>query len=70
MNRYASEGTCKLLIANKVDAPNRVITREVGGAMAEELGIPFTETSAKTATGVEDAFSAIARQLILTKFVY
>ena len=69
-NSFDHEGTCKILVANKVDlSDDRVITSDVGSAMAEELGIPFAETSAKTATGVEDAFSVIARQLILKKFV-
>ena len=30
VNRYASEDTCKLLLANKIDKPNRVISTEQG----------------------------------------
>lgn len=28
VNRYASEGTCKLLVGNKVDLPNRAVPTE------------------------------------------
>ena len=65
VNRYSSEGTCKLLIGNKSDVEEkRKITFEDGQAFANELEMPFLETSAKTASNVENAFLAMATELI------
>ena len=64
VNRYASEGTSKLLIGNKCDRSDRVVSTEAGEAYANNLDIPFLETSAKTSTNVEAAFLAMASELI------
>ena len=64
VNRYASEGTCKLLIGNKNDRSDKVVSADKGKAFADSLGIPFLETSAKTASNVEAAFRAMASELI------
>ena len=46
-----------ILIGNKLDLEEqRVITKEEGEELAEELGIKFYETSAKDGTNVEDVF--------------
>jgi Ras-related protein Rab-1A len=50
VNRYASEGTCKLLVGNKCDRiADKIVTAEQAKEFSEELGIPFLETSAKSA---------------------
>jgi len=65
VNRYASEGTCKLLVGNKSDrTADRVVTSEQAKAFADELGIAFLETSAKSAKNVEEAFLTLAGELI------
>jgi len=65
VNRYATEGTCKLLIGNKSDKEDqRTVTTEEGEIYAQELQMPFLETSAKSASNVEAAFLAMAQQLI------
>lgn len=64
VNRYANEGTCKLLIGNKSDREDKVVTTEVGSEFAKKLEMPFLETSAKTAANVEAAFLEMASQLI------
>merc|ERR1712146_469236 len=62
---YATEGTCKLLIGNKSDKEDqRTVTTEEGEIYAQELQMPFLETSAKSASNVEAAFLAMAQQLI------
>ena len=69
VNRYASDGTCKLLIGNKNDRPDKVVNTAMGQTMGDELNISFLETSAKTADNVEAAFMRMAQQLIKTRCV-
>ena len=64
VNRYANEGTCKLLVGNKSDMEDKVVTTETAKEYADGLGIPFLETSAKNATNVEEAFLTMAGELI------
>lgn len=64
VNRYASEGTCKLLVGNKSDRPDRTVSYEDAEAYASKLKIDFLETSAKNAENVEKAFLTMASNLI------
>lgn len=64
VNRYASEGTCKLLVGNKSDRTDKVVSTEAAKAYADELKIPFLETSAKNASNVEEAFLTMTSELI------
>jgi Ras-related protein Rab-1A len=65
VNRYASEGTCKLLVGNKCDrTADRAVTTEQAKEFADDLGVAFLETSAKTAKNVEEAFLTMAGELI------
>ncbi|KAG2276554.1 hypothetical protein Bca52824_059109 [Brassica carinata] len=60
IDRYASENVNKLLVGNKNDLTSqKVVSTETAQAFADELGIPFLETSAKNATNVEEAFMAM-----------
>lgn len=64
IDRYASENVNKLLVGNKCDlAENRVVSYEAGKALADDIGIPFLETSAKDATNVEKAFMTMAGEI-------
>ena len=50
-----------MLIANKIDlSAERKVTKEQGVALAEELGIPYFETSALNKEIVDEAFQTIA----------
>jgi len=65
VNRYASEGTCKLLVGNKCDRiADKVVTAEQAKEFSDDLGIHFLETSAKSAKNVEEAFLTMAGELI------
>jgi Ras-related protein Rab-1A len=65
VNRYASEGTVKLLVGNKSDrTADKIVTPEQAKEFADELGIAFLETSAKSAKNVEEAFLTMAGELI------
>jgi GTPase SAR1 family protein len=62
VEQHASEGVHRILIGNKCDwDEKRVVTEEQGKALAEELGVPFMETSAKSNINVEEAFFSLAR---------
>ncbi|RZC51694.1 hypothetical protein C5167_020120 [Papaver somniferum] len=64
IDRYASENVNKLLVGNKCDmTTNRVVSYETGKAFADEIGIPFLETSAKNSTNVEQAFMTMAGEI-------
>ncbi|WOK99228.1 hypothetical protein Cni_G07940 [Canna indica] len=64
IDRYASENVNKLLVGNKCDlTENRVVSYETGKAFADEIGIPFLETSAKDATNVEHAFMVMTSEI-------
>lgn len=64
IDRYACENVNKLLVGNKSDlTAKRVVSTEQGKEFAENLGIEFLETSAKTSTNVEQAFLTMASQI-------
>ncbi|CAM8978950.1 unnamed protein product [Rhodiola kirilowii] len=64
IHRYASDNVNKLLVGNKCDlTDNRAISYETAKAFADEIGIPFLETSAKDAINVEQAFMAMSADI-------
>ena len=67
VDKYAQADTCKLLIGNKSDRTDRVVSEAEGAALARELNMPFLETSARTAENVEAAFVKMAETLMKLK---
>ncbi|MBD4021335.1 hypothetical protein GUI04_20580, partial [Xanthomonas citri pv. citri] len=64
IDRYASENVNKILVGNKCDLlANKVVSTETAKAFADEIGIPFLETSAKDSTNVEQAFMAMTSSI-------
>jgi len=64
IDRYACENVNKLLVGNKTDlVQGRVVDKSVASEFADSMSIPYIETSAKNATGVEDAFMMMARAI-------
>jgi Ras-related protein Rab-1A len=52
------------LVGNKVDlAGKRVVDFNTAKAFADEIGVPYIETSAKNATNVEQAFMTMAAEI-------
>jgi len=61
VEQHATEGVNKILIGNKCDwEEKRAVSTEQGQALADELGIPFLEVSAKSNINVDTAFYSLA----------
>ncbi|RWW56662.1 hypothetical protein BHE74_00036604, partial [Ensete ventricosum] len=61
---FLFENVNKLLVGNKCDlTDSRVVSSETAKAFADEIGIPFLETSAKDSTNVEKAFMTMAADI-------
>jgi Ras-related protein Rab-1A len=64
IDRYASESVNKLLVGNKSDlTATKQVDTQTAKAFADEIGIPFLETSAKNSTNVEQAFMTMAGEI-------
>jgi len=64
IDRYASESVNKLLVGNKCDlTTKRAVETQSAKDYADQLGIPFLETSAKNSTNVEQAFITMAHEI-------
>ncbi|MEJ2250172.1 MAG: GTP-binding protein [Candidatus Lokiarchaeota archaeon] len=54
-----------ILVGNKIDlVDKRVISIEQGEALAEQLGLSYIETSAKTGENIDEAFRMLALELV------
>ena len=64
INRYASENVNRLLVGNKCDMESKkVVSFDEGKELADQLGIKFLETSAKSSHNVEQAFTLMAAEI-------
>ncbi|WFC94314.1 GTP-binding protein [Malassezia brasiliensis] len=64
VEQHASEGVRKILVGNKCDwEEKRAVTTEQAQALADELGLTYVETSAKSNTNVDEAFFKLAQQV-------
>lgn len=53
-----------MLIGNKIDKSQRVVSRQAGERLARDYQMNFLETSAKTGQNVELAFMTTAQELL------
>lgn len=51
------------VVGNKIDLPARNVDLKEAQKTADEYGIPFVQTSAKTRQGVEEAFYTLVREI-------
>ncbi|KAI9187855.1 GTP-binding protein [Blastocladiella emersonii ATCC 22665] len=64
IEQHASVGVNKILVGNKCDVTEKkVISKEQGQELADEFGVKFIETSAKSNIGVEEAFFSLAKDI-------
>jgi len=64
IEQHAADNVDKILVGNKCDMiSEKVVETTRGAALAEETGIKFFETSAKSNTNVTEAFVAIATDI-------
>ncbi|RZC77060.1 hypothetical protein C5167_001193 [Papaver somniferum] len=65
IEQHASDNVNKILVGNKadMDESKRAVPTSRGQALADEYGIKFFETSAKTNFNVENVFFSIARDI-------
>ncbi|KAI9190256.1 ras GTPase [Blastocladiella emersonii ATCC 22665] len=64
IDRYAVDGVNKLLVGNKSDlVGKKVVDYNEAKEFADSLKLTFLETSAKSATNVEQAFVTMAKQI-------
>ena len=64
IEQNAKSSICKVLVGNKCDKAERVITEEQGRKLAEEYNMKFYETSAKTGQNVEETFTYLTREIL------
>ncbi|KAA6402392.1 MAG: putative GTP-binding protein ypt1 [Streblomastix strix] len=61
----AITGVCRLLVGNKSDLVNkRLVDYNQGKQLADSLGIPFLEISAKTDQDVDKVFLTLVKQIL------
>ncbi|XP_008787455.1 ras-related protein RABE1c-like [Phoenix dactylifera] len=65
IEQHASDNVNKILVGNKadMDESKRAVSTSQGQMLADEYGIKFFETSAKTNFNVEQVFFSIAREI-------
>ena len=60
IQKHALNDVVKVLVGNQVDKTDREVTKQEGQNKADELGVEYFETSAKTGVGIEKLFTYMA----------
>ena len=54
----------RVLVGNKCDKPDRVVTEEEGKKLADDYSMSFFETSAKTNQNVSEVFNYLTKEIL------
>ena len=60
----AQNNVCKVLVGNKCDRPDRVVSEGEGQNLADEFKMKFFETSAKTNQNVTEVFMYLTKEIL------
>ena len=60
IQKHSIDGVIKVLVGNQIDKTDRQITKNEGENKANELGVQYFETSAKSGFGIDKLFSFMA----------
>ena len=64
VEKFASESAIKIIVGNKSDAADkRKVTYDEGKDLAAHYNVKFLETSAKSSTGVIEAFQTLTKEI-------
>eukprot|EP00455_Lapot_gusevi_P000893 TRINITY_DN10375_c0_g1_i2.p1 TRINITY_DN10375_c0_g1~~TRINITY_DN10375_c0_g1_i2.p1 ORF type:complete len:141 (-),score=2.99 TRINITY_DN10375_c0_g1_i2:5-427(-) len=61
---YCSRDCVLVVVANKIDLPQRVVTTEMGRAFADSRSALYYEVSAKTAENIDTMFVDLASRVV------
>lgn len=64
VEKYAPEKVCLLLVGNKADRAEKVVSSERALKFAESKKIPYLECSAKSNTNIDECFQTLATALV------
>ena len=67
INANAAKSIGKILVGNKSDSPDRVVTEEEGKKLAEEFNMDYFEASAKTNKNVNEVFYYLVKEIVKIK---
>eukprot|EP01102_Stenamoeba_stenopodia_P010227 TRINITY_DN3062_c0_g1_i1.p1 TRINITY_DN3062_c0_g1~~TRINITY_DN3062_c0_g1_i1.p1 ORF type:complete len:204 (+),score=45.76 TRINITY_DN3062_c0_g1_i1:451-1062(+) len=65
-----NEDVVKLLVGNKIDRPDRDVTKSEGAEYARSKAMVFIECSAKTRLGIQQAFEELVQKILDTPGLY
>ena len=60
----ANPDTCKVLVGNNCDLPDRKVTEEEGRQLGNELNMHFFETSPKTNQNISEVFNYLVGEIL------
>ena len=58
-----------ILVGNKIDCKERIITKEQGEELAQKYNLPYYETSASTGQNVHKIVEALAEEILKSQYI-